>query len=72
MLINNATYLMEISASTFNIFIADDFTLNGKVTNLDSVVKSSNMIQGKSLNMPFVSFVLPNINDLPAVNTGVL
>ena len=55
-----------------NIFIADDFTLKGKSTNLLSVVKSSKIITGKSSNILSVSFVCPSINDLPAVKTGVL
>ena len=46
MFINIATYSISISSATFKIFIADDFTLNGKSTSLESVVKSSKMIQG--------------------------
>ena len=71
-LINIDTYSIEISSDTLSIFIADDFTLNGKSTNLESVVKSSNIIQGRLLKILLVSLVLPIINDLPAVNTGVL
>ncbi|HBN00356.1 MAG TPA: hypothetical protein DD384_03885 [Firmicutes bacterium] len=58
--------------SAVRIFIADDFTLNGKSTYLLSVVKSSKMITGKSFFIPVVSFVYPIINDFPAVKTGVL
>ena len=46
MFINIATYSISISSATFKIFIADDFTLNGKSTSLESVVKSSKMIHG--------------------------
>ena len=52
--------------------MADDLTLNGTSTNLESVVKSSNIIQGRLLKTPLDSLVLPIINDFPAVNTGVL
>ena len=41
----------------FKIFIAEDLTLNGKSTNLDSVVKSSNIIQGKLSYIPDNSLV---------------
>ena len=41
----------------FKIFIADDLTLNEKSTNLDSVVKSSNIIQGKLSYIPNSSSV---------------
>ena len=51
--------------------MAEDFTLNGKSTSFESVVKSSKMIVGKLLYIPLVSFVYPNINDFPAVITGV-
>ena len=54
------------------IFIADDFTLNGKSTYLESVVKSSKIITGRLLHTPNSSFVLPIIKDFPAVRTGTL
>ena len=56
----------------FKIFIAEDFTLNLKLTYCVAVVKSSNIMTGNLSNIPSVSFVYPRINDFPAVNTGVL
>ena len=53
--------------------MADDFTLKSKSTKRDAVVKSSKIITLSldALYIPFVSFVYPNINDLPGVKTGV-
>lgn len=55
-----------------NIFIAEDFTLKGKSTNFESVVKSSKMITGKFEKTPSDSFVYPIMKDFPAVKTGIL
>ena len=63
---------MFIPCLTCSIFIAEDFTLKGKSTYFESVVKSSNMITGRFLKIPAVSFVWPIKNDFPAVKTGVL
>ena len=52
--------------------MAEDFTLKGKLTNFESVVKSSKIITGKFVKTPSDSFVKPIINDFPAVKTGVL
>ena len=70
-LINIATYFGKISSLTFRIFIAEDFTLNGKSTYFESVVKSSKIMHGKLEYIPLVSFVCPIMKDFPAVNTGV-
>ena len=51
--------------------MADDFTLKGKSTNFESVVKSSKMIQGKLEYIPSTSLVYPMMKDLPAVKTGI-
>ena len=63
---------MFISGLQFNIFIAEDLALKGKSTYFEAVVKSSNIITGRLLNIPSFSFVYPRINVLPAVKTGVL
>ena len=68
---NIATYFGKISSLTFRIFIAEDFTLNGKSTYFESVVKSSKIMHGKLEYIPLVSFVCPIMKDFPAVNTGV-
>ena len=52
--------------------MAEDFTLKGKSTNFESVVKSSKIITGKSVKIPSDSFVWPIIKDFPAVKTGIL
>lgn len=46
MLIYIDTYSMFTSLWTCRIFIADDFTLNVKLTYFESVVKSSNITHG--------------------------
>ena len=56
---------------TCKIFIAEDFTLKGKPTSFESVVKSSKMMQGRLEYTPFTSLVYPMIKDLPAVKTGI-
>ena len=56
----------------FNIFIAEDFTLNLKFTYCEAVVKSSKIITGNLSKIPSISFVYPSMNVLPAVRTGVL
>ena len=71
-LIKYATYRMLIPLCTCKLFIAEDFTLNGKSTYLESVVKSSKIMVGNLLYIPVVSFVYPRINDFPGVRTGVL
>lgn len=70
-LIKNETYSIFRSSCTCKIFIAEDFTLNGKSTYFESVVKSSNIMHGSLLYTPAVSSVNPIINDFPAVRTGV-
>ena len=51
--------------------MADDLTLKEKSTSLESVVKSSKMMQGKLEYIPSTSLVCPIMNDLPAVKTGM-
>ncbi len=51
--------------------MADDFTLKGKFTSFESVVKSSKMMQGNLEYIPSTSLVYPMMNDLPAVKTGI-
>ena len=68
---SNIKRKLYLESRNCNIFIADDFALNGIVTYLLSVVKSSNIITGTVLYVPMVSDVYPRMNVLPAVNTGV-
>ena len=47
----------SISLCIFRIFITDDFTLKGKTTSFESVVKSSKIIQGRFEHIPVASLV---------------
>ena len=48
---------MLIPCRTCSIFIAEDLTLNGKSTSLESVVKSSKIMTGTFEYIPLVSLV---------------
>ena len=67
MFINIATYSISILSATFKIFMADDFTLNEKLTSLESVVKSSKIMQGNLEYIPSISLVYPIIKDMVEV-----
>jgi hypothetical protein len=46
-----------VKLGIFRIFITDDFTLKGKTTSFESVVKSSKIIQGRFEHIPVASLV---------------